>query len=763
MLAKVLNIIQKISKVISEHTNRQFILDEITRILSENLDSDVCSIYLYDSVSDELILKSTFGLNKETEGVIRLKPGEGITGYSFKCNEIINVAPPEKHPKYVFFKVSGEEKFKSFLSVPLVAGGHCVGVLNLQRIAEKRFSPSTVDVVKSVCTQIANLILTSQMIDELSGNKKSRAEREALSRNEHKTIRGISATSGIAHGRAVRFERHDYFLEMKPEKTDSIEKELSLLDLAVKETKKETIELEEHAMKMISEADASIFNVHVLFLEDKSLIGSIRDKIEKENVSIEYAIKLVNDEYQFKFSRLKDPAFREKASDLKDVLLRLLAIVKMLRGHEKRSAETKTHDGQIIVAYELLPSDIVRLPIDKIVGIACEKGGFTSHMAILAKALDIPLLMGAAGLMKEVREDDELILDCHSEILYVRPTSAIRQHYAEIAKSTAKLKKETDREPCFTSDGVKITVRANISLISEAAMLQHYGAEGIGLYRTEFMYMIRDHLPSEDVQAAVYSKIIKAAKGYPVTIRVLDVGSDKPLPCLELPQEQNPALGWRGIRILLSRRDILKTQLAAILKVSAGVEIKILFPMVSTTSELIEIKQIISEVEYDLHAKKIPHSENYKIGIMLEVPSAVIALDELAKDVDFMSIGSNDLLMYTFAADRGNEYVSALVKPLHPAFLKLLRIIGKTFTKRYPSKQIAICGEMASMPYAIPFLIGAGIREFSMSANSIAGVKKVVRAFSTAECSSMLGRAITFDNVDAVLCLVKEAFADKGI
>ncbi len=765
MLAKILSIIQQISKLISENADRNFVLQEVSKILASNLDSEVCSIYIYESATDELVLRATSGLNKSSIGEIRLKPGNGITGYSFKYNEIINVAPPEKHPKHVFFKSSGEEKFRSILSVPLLASGHCVGVLNLQRIVEKRFPPSVVDLVKSSCAQVANLILASRMIDELSESKKgSLPQADDSLEREQRTLRGISASSGVAEGRAVRFERHDYFAEIMPEKASSASKELIILEYALKAAKSETVELEKRAIKVISEADASIFNVHILFLEDKTLIDSIRSKIEKDSSSIEFAIKQVNDEYQRKFESFKDPVFREKASDLKDVLLRLLAIVKTLRGSNQLRGDRlgRQDENQVIVTVELLPSDIMRLPLDKISGIACEKGGVTSHIAILAKALSIPLLLGVKGLVLAVAEDDELIIDCHSEILYVRPSTAVRQHYAEAIKSSQKTKIAADKEPAFTSDGAKIAIRANVSLLSEAANLAQHGAEGIGLYRTEFLFMIRDHMPSEDVQSLVYSKILRAAKGEPVAIRTLDIGADKPLPYLKIPPEENPALGWRGTRVLLAKRDILRTQLSAILKVAAHSNIRILFPMVSTVSELIEIKQTLSEVEYDLHAKKIPHADSYKIGIMLEVPSAVIALDELIKDLDFMSIGSNDLLMYTFAADRNNEYVASLIKPFHPAFLKLLKQIGAVFAKN-PGKGLSICGEMASMPHAAPFLIGAGIREFSMSTSGIAGVKRAVRAFSLAECSDLLNMAISFNNADSVLCLVKQSFADKGL
>ncbi len=760
MSFRVLKIIKNISQVISENDDHKLILDKITGILAENLESEVCSIYLYEDTRNILVLKATYGLSKESVDTISLMPGEGITGYSFKNREIINLSNPETHPNYVFFKGSGEEKYKSFLSVPLNAGNRTVGVLNIQRISDKRFPPSVVDAVKSICTQIANLLLASKMLQALAGSAKLIFDKETIDIRQM-ILRGVSHGTGVTSGKAFIFERYDNLVEIKPEKISSVSKELLILEYALKNARRETIMLENHAMKMISEADASIFNVHLLFLEDRSLIDAIRDKISKDNFCIEYAIKLVNDEYQERFSRLKDPVFKEKASDLKDVFLRLLGAVRSLRGEENKRQQKETN-GQIIVATELLPSDLLRIPAEKIKGIVCEKGGFAAHVAILAKALNIPFLMGVSGATSQVSENDELILDCNSGILYARPSRQIIEQYHEILKEHSSQTKETDKKPAITSDGEKIAVRANISLLSEASMLHDYGAEGIGLYRTEFLFMIRDHIPPEDVQIGIYSKIINSAKNYPVTIRALDVGADKPLPYLDIPKEDNPSLGWRGIRLLLKHKDLIRTQISAILKAASGSTVKILFPMVSFVSELIEITQIITEIESDLHTRGIPHCEDYQTGIMLEVPSAVFSIEQFLEYVDFMSIGSNDLLQYTFAADRTNEYISGCVSQYNPLFLNILKQIGSVFEKN-PNKGLSICGEMAGSPLAIPFLIGAGITELSMSLNRVAVAKRVIRAISKGECRKMLDEAVKFDNTEAVLCLVKQYFFDKNI
>ncbi len=758
MASKVLTIIKKISEIISENDDQKVILDRIADCLSVNLDSEVCSIYLHDEKSDELVLEATCGLNKASVGKIRLKAGDGITGHSFKQREIINISNPEKHPSFVFFKNSGEEKFKSFLSLPLVAAGRCVGVLNIQRISDKRFPPSVVDVVKSICIQLANLLLTSRMLEDLEAEPEP--EEKAASR-EQKIIRGMSVTPGIAVGHAVIIQTEDALKEIPEGSCTSPTKELIVLENALRAAKKETVELEQKAVSLISEADASIFNVHLMFLEDKMVTDFIRRKIE-DGFTLEYSLRLAYEEYQARFSRMPDPVFREKAADLEDVFLRLLRIVRAHKGAQEAVREDNGIDRQIIVAEELLPSVLIRLPLDKIAGIACEKGGATAHIAILAKSLDIPLLMGVSGIMSETAEGDSLILDCHSEIAYVRPAPHVSERFMEAQRHVLQVESEIDRRPASTADGRRIPVRANISLVSETSMLPKYGAEGIGLYRTEFLFMIRDHMPSEDVQSRVYLKICKSTRGEPVTIRVLDIGAEKSLPYVDLPHEDNPALGWRGVRVLLSKRDLFKSQLRAILTSSAGADIRILFPMVSVSSEVLAIRQILSEVEHELHTAKIPHNEKYSTGIMIEVPSAVIALDELIRYADFMSIGSNDLFQYTFAADRTNVHVAGFIKPFHPAFLKMLGQIGETFSK-YPGKTLSLCGELAGNPYATPFLVGAGIHELSMSFSQMAAVKKVIRSMTMAECRRMLAEAVSFDNPESVICLVKQKLADKNL
>ena len=515
---------------------------------------------------------------------------------------------------------------------------------------------------------------------------------------------------------------------------------------------------------MISEADASIFHAHLLFLDDKTLMDEMRKAILTKNITAEFAVKGVFLEYQRRFMKLGQQIFRDKEMDLKDVMRRIIESIRELRGGSVsgEGLSVSQHD-LILVAEELLPSDLIRLPTDRITGIVCGKGGATAHVAALAKALDIPALMGVKGVSEKVVHGEELVLDCHAELLHVRPTQQVVEHFQEMLREAeASQPQPEDMLPAKTADGTHIYVRATISLICETSLLSSCGAEGVGLYRTEFFFMIRDYLPTEEEQMKIYIKILKEAGANDVTIRVLDIGADKSLSYMNLQKEDNPALGLRGIRLLLSMKDVLKTQLRAILRAGAGSKIKLLFPMIAGHQEIIAVKAILKEVEEELRKSNLKHCDNYRFGIMLELPSVLLELDSILALVDYMSIGSNDLLQYTFAVDRCNENVAELYTNMHPAFLKILAGIGHRF-ERHPGKTLAICGEMAASPLAVPLLIGAGIKDLSVAPRRIPSVKRVIRAFSVDECKSILEEALKMSDAESVKRLLRDKIQAKGL
>ncbi len=759
IVGKLLTVLRNISEVIAKVEDSREVLSKIVTILARSLDVDVCSVYEYDTDRDQLVLTATFGLNPEAVGSVMMPPGKGLTGICFQRNEIINIEDPSLHSDFIYFEKTGEEKFNSFLGIPLAIGGKVVGVLSLQRQKRELFSPSVVDVAKSLSPQMANLMLNAGMLRHLTSSEEP-GFGEAGSKTSF-MLKGVAVNSGVSRGEVLKFRTRDWLGEAEHETHNDLKKELELFERALARTRENTIKLETRALAMISEADASIFNAHLLFLEDRTILEDIKREMTDESHSLEFSIALVYKRFEKKFLQLSDRTFRERLIDFKDVMLRLMESVKMLRNQADDSnvIETKAKEW-ILVADELMPSDLLRLPIDNLVGIICERGGMTSHVAILAKAFEIPALLGVTGIMSKVNNYDEVILDCHSEKVYINPPENIKAQFAELLKASKDAEAVIPSGPAMTSDGVRIKLQANISLICETSMLKKYEADGIGLYRTEFLFMVRDYLPSEDVQYDVFSKVVSESDG-DVTIRVLDVGGDKLLNYINMPKEENPAMGIRGIRLLMANPDIFHSHLRAVLRAGKACSLKLLFPMISKLEEIRFIRVMLHEVEDSLRRDRVEFCNDYRLGIMLEVPSAFIGLKKIINNVDFVSIGTNDLQQYMFAMERGRSEESSN-DCLNPLFLQILADIGAIFCTR-PEKGLSLCGEMAGNPLAVPLLIGAGIKAFSMPPKVIPLIKNTVAAFSEKECQDLLQRALQMDSAEDVSIMQKSVLAEKGL
>jgi len=743
MISDLLSILRQISEIIAKTGNHQNTLAEIVTVLAQNLGVDVCSVYEYDDRAEHLVLGATYGLSSDAVGSVTMKPGEGITGTSFKERRIINLADASSHPSFKHFNNIGEEKYQSFLAVPLTISGKCLGILTLQHVKSETFPQPVIDMVRSLSTQLANLILNARILRGLQEAPPQANLR--VTNTDQVTYKGGATAQTITFGNVFLFRKDDLLHKIKEEHQQNSAAELEIFEHALQMAKKKTLELEHKALELISEADASIFNVHLMFLEDKSLLERIRKEITESGFTMEYSIASVYHDYEKKFLQFNDQTFRDRYFDLKDVLMRVVESASIIKNVGTGEDTIKLATSRLVlVAPELLPSDLIRMPVDNIAGIVCEKGGVTAHVSILAKALNIPAILGVKGITETAHNNDDIILDGHTGRVYLRPGAQIRDHFKDMITPASQAEELADTKPSKTTDGIDVMLKANISLICETASLTKYGARGVGLYRTEFMYMIRDYMPSEDDQFNIFGQVIRhAAVEEEITVRVLDIGGDKPLPYLEFPPEDNPALGYRGIRLLLDRPQMFKTHLRAILRASAGARLRLLFPMVSSAREMQQVKAIVGEVEADLHDRNLPHAENYKLGIMLEIPSVLFALDTLVNQVDFMNIGTNDLLQYSFAVDRANERVGHNADPLDPAFIRIIRYIGDFF-RAYPSKQLCICGEMASITQAVPLLIGAGIYELSMPPKNIPRISKIVRKLNSKECRHLLEKVCRF-------------------
>ena len=791
MPKNLFTLLKNISELIAKKGEYNSVLQQIVTMLAEDLGVDVCSIYEYKRTTNQLLLVASHGLDIDAVDKVSLESGVGITGTCFKENRVINEGNIKKNKNFYYFSNIGEDKYLSFLAVPLNIGGRCLGVLTMQRREMHPFNNDIIDMAKSLSSQLANYLLSTQVLAKLASAKNSIDSNgkkddkihdlshifsdkvkpnKTIGKTEQKIFSGVSANSGIAVGNAFLFNNYEFKKYTEPEFIDEnlVSNEIKFMQKALELTKQKTLDLENRALTMISEADASIFNVHLLFLEDKTLIGQIHSFIEQKKYSLEYAITTVYYEFEKMFMNLPDETFRERVMDLKDVMIRLLESVKLLKtqNHNVENSDKNLFEEEnekiIIVAKELLPSDLIRMPIDNIAGIICEKGGITAHMSILSKALNIPALLGVRNIYESVKDGEVIYLDCFSEKLYLHAEDTIKDHYSKLLNSAPIDEETISNTNLSTVDGTKVNLYGNISLICETDLLSKYKAKGIGLYRTEFLYMIRDNLPIEQDQVNVYSRILQSTNGT-VTIRVLDAGGDKPLPYINFPNEDNPALGFRGVRMLLKRPDIFRMQLRAILRAGLHGKTRILIPMISSETEVLEVKKEIEIVKEQLEKENIPYTKDYDFGIMLEVPSAVFDLKSIGRYVDFMSIGSNDLLQYIFATDRGNELFAGHPDDcLNPIFLRIIKRIGDYFLVN-EDKKISICGEMASNIYAIPLLLGANILDLSMPPVMIPRIANIVQHLDLEKCQKLLKKCIGLRGSDQVKETITKMYDKIGV
>ncbi|MEJ2199888.1 MAG: phosphoenolpyruvate--protein phosphotransferase [Desulfuromonadaceae bacterium] len=508
-------------------------------------------------------------------------------------------------------------------------------------------------------------------------------------------------------------------LEEGPVDADS---ELKKLDLTLEKTRIQTLFLEKQVAEKLSQNDAAIFHTHLMILEDRSFIDKLTQEIRNGH-SVSYALKKTIDGYIVAFEHMEDAYLRERAADIKDIGRRLLA---NLSDNYQTTLQLKSPG--ILIAREILPSDMATLDHEQLKGIVTEAGERNSHAVIMAKSLGIPALVGVKGAVKAVDPESPVILDANSGCLYINPPAQVIEEYhrleADAGKELNRLE-EFRNLPPVTQDGQKINLRANIGLVSDVEIALRNGAEGVGLYRTEFPYMARGSFPDRDDQYRLYRKVVENFPAYPVTIRTLDIGGDKALPYFSPPKEDNPFMGWRSVRVSLDNLDIFRTQIEAILMAGAHGSVKLLFPMISGLEEIRACKEVIEQARENLRREKIPFAPSVPIGVMIEVPSAVILVSHLAKEVDFFALGTNDLIQYMLAADRNNLLVNKYYNPLHPAILQVLNQVAKT--ARAQGKGLCLCGEMASDPINFLVLYGMGIHEFSMPAPFIPRIKAFLR------------------------------------
>ncbi|MFK7678973.1 phosphoenolpyruvate--protein phosphotransferase [Priestia megaterium] len=568
-----------------------------------------------------------------------------------------------------------------------------------------------------------------------------------------KEIQGIAASSGIAIAKAFRLENPELTVEKKS--VTEVEAEVARLEAALEKSKSELEIIREHARKELGDDKAEIFEAHLLVLSDPELINPIKDKITNENVNAEHALDEVAAMFINMFESMDNEYMKERAADIRDVTKRVLA---HLLGVNV-SNPSLISEEVVIIAEDLTPSDTAQLNRKFVKGFTTDIGGRTSHSAIMARSMEIPAVVGTKTVMEDIQNGVLVIVDGLDGEVIVDPSEETVKAYEKKAAEYAEQKAEWAKlvnEKTVSADDHHVELAANIGTPEDVKGVLENGGEGVGLYRTEFLYMGREDLPTEEEQFTSYKTVLERMEGKPVVVRTLDIGGDKELPYLNLPKEMNPFLGFRAIRLCLEMQDMFRTQLRALLRASVYGNLKIMFPMIATVDEFRQAKAILLEEKAKLQQEGVQVSEGIEVGMMVEIPSSAVIADLFAKEVDFFSIGTNDLIQYTLAADRMNERVSYLYQPYNPAILRLVNMVIKAAHKE--GKWVGMCGEMAGDEIAIPILLGLGLDEFSMSATSILKARSQIRQLSKADIEPHLDTILSMSSTEEVIEFVKSTF-----
>jgi phosphotransferase system enzyme I (PtsP) len=759
---KGISIVEDVGRIISGSSGPTDSLREIVKLIADKFDVDVCSIYILEEGKDRLSLAATVGLNEAMVGKIYMGLDEGLTGLVLKRMRPLFVKDPARHPRYKYFEGSGEERYHSFLGLPLIYHGETLGVLVIQTVDEAGIDESHIVIFSTVASQIAGVAAYANLLRDMkekaghadeTADTVSDPEQGKINRIVKKDLlRGVPVSAGFGEGHAHYLRESIGFSDVYFHEADDVDHEISRFENALKRSEAQVERLCSDVRSEVSPGDEDILRTYLKYLHDRGLKKKIIAKI-RQKYAAEYALKEVILDYVRQFSRVEDPYLRERGFDIENVGKRILQNLLGFEDEDPKRFAGKT----IVIASSISPGELIHLRQENLKGIIVSKGGEASHVAILARSFEIPMVIITRALLREIQEHDLLIMDGRSGVIYHKPSEMIIREYQRLEDEKARQygRLEAIRPlNAQTPDGFEVRLGANISLLSDVELVEKYGADHIGLYRTEFPFLVRERFPSEDEQVNLYRRVLAAAKGKEVTIRTLDVGGDKFLSYLEYPREDNPYLGWRSIRVSLELRDVFREQIRAILRASAFGHSKILFPMISSVREIKDTLSILNEEKSRLRGKGIPFDDRIKVGLLLEVPAAVVILEKLLRYVDFVSVGTNDLTQFILAVDRNNQKVASIYNPLHPAVISTILDIASVCRKN--AKPMVICGEAAANPKCAYLYLAMGIEQLSMNSPSVPIIKHLIRHVKFTDAKEVLTAALSMEDTDEIEELVDE-------
>ncbi len=711
----------------SESKDIQGLLQQAVKLVAAHLKADVGSIYLYDESSDQLTLAATVGLNPSAVGSVRMTLDEGLVGYTLSRMEPVCEGCAEIHPRYKYFEASEEERYKSFLSVPISMAADKIGVLVVQHEDRDYFNPTDVKVLRAIAAQLAGTVANARLVIALRQPKSTAAEPAPL--EKLRFVKGEATVNGYAQAPAAILRPVDPLKEKLPD--EAYHNSNAEFRKAMQRTIGQLKRLQDQLARRLPESAALIFEAHHMILKDPKFADQISQRIN-EGTPAPAAVRQVARHFMALFSNNPNPYIREKSQDIEDLARRLLFNLEK----DHHSGESPM-EGRIVIASHLYPSDILKLASETVAGIIFIGGGVTSHVAIVARSLKVPMIITHAMELLQVPEGTPMVMDADVGTIYVDPSDEIRRQFRARDHAHAKTahQRHAMQAETVTRDGKQIELFANINLLSELALATDLKAKGVGLYRSEFPFIVRQAFPTEEEQRVVYSRLFDAMPGKPVIIRTLDVGGDKVLPYLPFPKEENPELGLRSIRFSLQYRDIFDQQLRAILRAGArSSQPGIMFPMISSLDEFRAARQAVVEAQTSLKKEGLDYHPHPMVGAMVEAPSLVPLMAELAREADFFSIGTNDFIQYLLAVDRTNENVAAYYQPYHPAVLRSLAQIVSTVRKC--AKPISVCGEVAHQVDFIPFLLGIGVECLSVDPQFLPRIQKEIGKITMAQAEA---------------------------
>lgn len=737
---EILQTLIDVSRIITTSHNLDETLQQTVNLIAERMGADVCSIYIHDEHTHLLELKATHGLDPQAVGRVRMPMSEGMIGLVLEQQAPVNLREVSKHPRFKYFPSINEERLSSFLGVPLIEYRRPLGVLAIQNQENRLFDPEEENLLITIASQISGLISKALLVNRIQ--KEADQADGSRKRGEPLQLEGIPLAPGLAKDKVFILTRRTREEPVK-ESGIGVAEEQRRLDQALSASEAEILELIEQITSRVSEEEAQIFHAHLMFLEDRTFLKRVRDSIAS-GATAAWGVWHVVQEYLRAFQNIDDPYLKERGADLDDVGHRLLTHL----GYHLDDGEMHKRSG-ILVAEMLSPSDTARLDPRRIRGIVTSVGGFVSHAAILARSLRIPAVSGVENVVTLLHEGEEALLDGQNGRLFVNPTGTLSQEYERYQQTRREYLSHLEDlrlVPGATRDGVRVVLRANVGLTQDLEDYRTSGAEGIGLYRTEVFYLMRSSCPTVDELMQAYAKCIEVAAPQPVVFRMLDLGGDSVPTYLEMPKEDNPFLGCRSMRFQMRRPELLREQFTAILGVSHLGPVRILLPMITQLQELQDVKQVLMECRADLVRKTGKEVPLPLIGMLFEVPAAVLQSELYVGEVDFLCIGSNDLTQYVLAVDRNNPLVSDLYDPLAPAVLRLVAMMVDS--ARRAAKPLGLVGEVASGPDGCLVLVGLGLRELSMNAPLIPIVKDRLSQYTMAELEEIA--RIALDSTSAV-------------